>query len=108
MMNKIDSIARRILGWKLNRWDRWYDIEQGVFIHDSEFQPEHNLDHAMIIVERLQKFGFEFSNRGHNEVAFNDISAKGETLAQAITNAAYSIIERNSCMQYNKIWQKMC
>ena len=43
-MNKTEVIARRILGWKLNRWDRWYDYEKGVFIHDSEFQPEHRLD----------------------------------------------------------------
>jgi len=51
-MNKTDSIARRILGWKLNRWDRWYDYEKGVFIHDSEFQPEHSLDHAHSILRR--------------------------------------------------------
>ncbi|MEH7302656.1 BC1872 family protein, partial [Neobacillus drentensis] len=47
---KTDSIARRILGWKLNRWDRWYDYEMGTFIHETDFQPEHNLDHAMLIV----------------------------------------------------------
>ena len=39
-MNKTESIARRILGWKLNRWDRWYDSEKDIFIHDYEFQPE--------------------------------------------------------------------
>ena len=53
MNNKIDIIARRILGWKLNRWDRWYDHENGIFIHESEFQPEKELDHAMKIVKKL-------------------------------------------------------
>lgn len=42
-MNKTEVIARRILGWKLNRWDRWYDPEKGVFIYD--FQPDENPDH---------------------------------------------------------------
>jgi hypothetical protein len=27
-MNKTEVIARRILGWKLNRYDRWYDAEK--------------------------------------------------------------------------------
>lgn len=107
-MNKIDSIARKILGWKLNRWDRWYDYEKGIFIHDSEFQPEQNLDHAMIIVDRLEKLGFTFSKKGTSEVAFDDHLASGETLAQAITNAAYSIIERNSVTESSRIWQRMC
>jgi hypothetical protein len=93
-MNKTDSIARRILGWKLNRWDRWYDYEKGVFIHDADFQPEHNLEHAMLIVERLQQVGFTFTTNGGTEVCFNDVAATGETLSQAITNAAYSVIEQ--------------
>ena len=38
-MNKRDVIARRILGWKLNRWDRWFDFENGIFIHESIFNP---------------------------------------------------------------------
>ena len=99
-MNKIEVIARRILGWKLNRWDRWYDFEKGMFIQDSEFQPEQNLDHAMLIVERLEKFGFAYSVKGISEVCFNNafknISATGETLAQAITNAAYSLADNSS------------
>lgn len=107
-MNKIDSIARRILGWKLNRWDRWYDYEKGIFIHDSEFQPEHNLGHAMLIVERLEKFGFTFSKNGESEVSFNNVTGSGETLPQAITNAAFSLVEQYSVNIYDReIWAQM-
>ncbi|MGJ7922287.1 BC1872 family protein [Neobacillus sp. LXY-4] len=95
-MNKVDIIARRILGWKLNRWDRWYDHEKGIFIHDSEFQPQENLDHAMIIVKRLEKFGFTYTIKGDSEVCFNEVSATGGTLAEAITNAAYEIADNSS------------
>ena len=51
-MNKISGVARRILGWKLNRWDRWYDFEKRKFIPDTDFQPEENINHAMLIVDR--------------------------------------------------------
>ena len=94
-MNKIDIIARRILGWKLNSWDKWYDFEKDMIIHDSEFQPEQNLDHAMIIVERLKEFGFTYTQNGDTEVCFNQICATGDTLAKAITNAAYELAENN-------------
>lgn len=104
-MNKTDSIARRILGWKLNRWDRWYDYETGVFIQDADFQPEQNLDHAMLIVERLEKFGFIYSTDGVSEVCFNDVLATGDTLPQAITNAAYLIIEKDAIWNTSSIWQ---
>lgn len=107
-MTKIDSIARRILGWKLNRWDRWYDHENKMFIHTSEFQPEQNLDHAMLIVDKLQEFGFKYSTNGASEASFNGVKETGETLAQAITNAAYSIIENNSTTNSSKIWQSLC
>ncbi len=107
-MNKVDSIARRILGWKLNRWDRWFDYEKGIFIHDSEFQPEHNLDHAMLIVDRLKGFGFSYKTNGVSEVCFNDVQATGETLSQAITNAAYSIIEQQSVVDTTRLWQRLC
>ncbi|NRD77997.1 hypothetical protein HPT25_11435 [Bacillus sp. BRMEA1] len=107
-MNKTDSIARRILGWKLNRWDRWYDYEQGVFVHDTEFQPEHNLSHAMLIVERLEKLGYSYSTNGVSEVCFNDVRGNGHTLPQAITNAAYSIIEKNAAIDTSAIWQQLC
>lgn len=107
-MLKTDSIARRILGWKLNRWDRWYDYEKGVFIHDSDFQPEQNLNHAMIIVEKLEEFGFIYTVNGVSRVCFNEVCGTGETLAQAITNAAYDLIERNSLVESATVWQKMC
>lgn len=107
-MNKTDSIARRILGWKLNRWDRWFDYEKGIFIHDHEFQPEQNLDHAMIIVEKLQKIGYSFKTMGDSEVCINDIRVSGETLPQAITNAAYSIIEQSSIAESSRLWQRLC
>lgn len=107
-MNKTDSIARRILGWKLNRWDRWYDYDKDVFILDSEFQPEYNLDHAMRIVDRLEDFGYTYKTNGVSEVYFNDIRATGNTLPEAITNAAYSIIERNSVDTSSSIWNTLC
>ncbi|MHC0035381.1 BC1872 family protein [Pseudoneobacillus sp. C159] len=96
MNNRIEIIARRIFGWKLNRWDRWYDFEEGKFIYDSEFQPDQNLEHAMMIVERLEKFGFIYRVTGDFEVCFNDVCATGETLSQAITNAAFLIAEVSS------------
>lgn len=107
-MSKTDSIARKIFGWKLNRWDRWYDYEKGMFIQDSEFQPEQNLDHAMKIVERLKDFGYTFKTNGDSEVSFNDIRAYGETLPQAITNAAYSIIEQSTIADSSRLWRKLC
>lgn len=93
-MNKIEIIARRILGWKLNKWDTWYDYEKNIFI--NEFQPEQNLDHAMLIVEKLEQLGFTYKTNGTSEVCFNDICETGDTLAQAITNAAYSIADNSS------------
>lgn len=96
MINKTEIIARRVLGWTLNRWDRWYDDEKGVFIYDSEFQPEQNLDHAMLIVERFEKFGYTFTKNGDSEVCFDNVCATGDTLAQAITNAAYEFADNSS------------
>lgn len=107
-MNKTDCIARKILGWKLNRWDRWYDYEKGVFISDSEFQPEENLGHAMLIVERLEKLGYTFTASDDRIAGFNGIMAAGETMAQAITNAAYSIIEQNADVETSRLWSKLC
>ncbi len=95
-MTKIEIIARRILGWKLNRWDRWYDFENDNFILVSDFQPEQNLDHAMLIVERLKTLGFSYTTNGNYEVCFNKVCETGDTLAQAITNAAYSIADNSS------------
>jgi hypothetical protein len=107
-MSKTDSIARRILGWKLNRWDRWFDYEKGIFIQEADFQPEHNLEHAMLVVERLEQFGYIFTTAGESEVSFNNIRAKGETLAEAITNAAYSIIEQHSVANTTRMWSTLC
>lgn len=107
-MTKTESLARRILGWKLNRWDRWYDYEKSIFINASDFQPEQYLDHAMLLVEKLEKFGFEYSTDGVSEVSFNEVSATGGTLAQAITNAAHSILENNSIIDSSKMWRQLC
>ncbi|MCM3571086.1 BC1872 family protein [Neobacillus mesonae] len=107
-MVKTDAIARRILGWKLNRWDRWFDYEKGKFIHDADFQPEENLNHAMLVVERLEELGFSYSVNESSRVCFNGICGTGETLPQAITNAAYSIIEHHSISNSTKMWQKLC
>ncbi|RSD25922.1 BC1872 family protein [Mesobacillus subterraneus] len=106
-MTKTDAIARRVLGWKLNRWDRWFDYERGVFINDSEFQPVQNLLHAMLIVERLEKLGYTFTSNGENEALFNQYKGTGETLAEAITNAAYAIIENDSVVTSTSLWRKL-
>ncbi|WP_442593751.1 BC1872 family protein [Neobacillus sp. D3-1R] len=95
-MNKVEIIARRILGWKLNNWEKWYDYEKNVFILVSEFQPEENLEHAMLIVNKLENLGFTYTIKSPTEVCFNDICATGETLAIAITNAAFSIADNSS------------
>lgn len=95
-MDKVESIARRILGWKLNSADKWFDSENGIFIDHSEFQPEQNIEHAMKIVERLEKFGFSYTVKDDNEVCFNEFCATGGTLAEAITNAAHSIADNSS------------
>jgi|SRR4051812_25302163 hypothetical protein len=107
-MNKTESIARKILGWKLNKWDRWYDSEKEIFIHDHEFQPEVNLGHAMLVVERLEKFGYKFTRNGNCEVRFNNINASGNTLAEAITDAAYSIIEHSTIDESRDLWSQLC
>ena len=107
-MNKTQSIARKILGWKLNKWDRWYDSEKEIFIHENEFQPAINLGHAMLVVERLEKFGYKFMRNGDNEVRFNHINASGNTLAEAITDAAYSIIEYRSIDESEDLWSQLC
>ncbi|MEH7547993.1 MULTISPECIES: BC1872 family protein [Bacillaceae] len=96
MMNKIEILARRILGWRLNRWDRWYDNGKEIFIPVSEFQPEDNLEHAMLLVERLKELGFVYKTNGKNEACFDDVCETGETLAHAITNAAFSIADNSS------------
>lgn len=93
-MDKAEVIARRILGWKMNRWDRWYDMEKGQFIYN--FRPDVNPDHAMLIVEQLKILGYTYTVQGKYEVCFNDICATGETLPEAITNAAFFIADNSS------------
>ncbi|MCH6264375.1 BC1872 family protein [Neobacillus citreus] len=95
-MNKTEIIARRILGWKLNRWDRWYDFEKGIFIPVDEFQPEQNLEHAMLIVERLKELGFTYKTDGALQACFNDVCETGNTLAAAIAEAAFAIADNSS------------
>lgn len=95
-MNKTEAVARKILGWKLNRHDRWYDFEGNRFIPTTEFQPEHNFTHALLIVEKLEEFGITYTEKGSTEVCFDDFCATGDTLAQAITNAAYLIADTSS------------
>jgi hypothetical protein len=90
-MEKIEVIARRILGWSLNRWDKWYDPETERFV--NEFDPEKNLDHAMLIVKKLESFGFVYKVNGDNEVCFNDVCASGGSVAEAITNAAFLLAD---------------
>lgn len=93
-MNKIEVISRRILGWKLNSWDKWFDSEKGIFI--EHFQPGQNLDQAMMIVERLEKLGYTYCVKGPTEVCFDSVCATGDSLAEAITSAAYAIAENSS------------
>lgn len=95
-MNKTESIARKILGWKLHSSGKWYDYENETFIEEADFQPEQMLDHAMLIVKRLQQFGFTYVNNGTTQVCFNDVCATGDTLAQAITEAAALIADNSS------------
>lgn len=93
-MDKIEVIARRILDWKLNRWDRWFDHEKGVFI--DNFQPDKNLEHAMQIVRKLEDLGFTYTKISETEVCFDHTYGTGDTLAIAITNAAYEIADNRS------------
>jgi hypothetical protein len=62
----------------------------------------------MLIVEKMENLGYKFKAAGDTEVWFNDVRATGETLAQAITNAAYSIIENTSVVNSSGLWRKLC
>ena len=46
---------------------------------------DQNLNHAMLIVDRLEQCGYTYTIKSPTEVHFNDISGTGRTLAQAIT-----------------------
>ena len=71
-MDKTESIVRRILGWKLNNLDKWYDHENSIFIDKNEFQPYENIEHAMQIVKRLEAFGYQYTNKDDVEVSFDN------------------------------------
>ncbi|MCD8501686.1 MAG: hypothetical protein LRY71_08445 [Bacillaceae bacterium] len=94
-MDKIEIIARRILGLRLNSANKWYSIEDATFIEN--FNPLDNFEDAMKIVCRLEEFGFTFSKHDDTNVCFSNQfineCATGTTLAEAITNAAYAIAE---------------
>lgn len=96
-MEKVEVIARRIMGWKLQRLNKWYNIEKNIVVED--FHPEHNIDQAMQIVKRLKEHGFSYIVEDDLEVHFKndffEVCETGDTLAQAITNAAYSVAENN-------------
>lgn len=93
-MDKTEIIIRRILGWKLNSYNKWFDPVNGKFI--DSFNMEKNLDDAMLVVKQLEKYGFVYSKKSDTEICFNDICAKGKNLNEAIMNAAYEVAEVNS------------
>ncbi|MEQ6378679.1 hypothetical protein RZN25_17885 [Bacillaceae bacterium S4-13-56] len=93
-MNKVEVIARRVLGWKLNSVNKWFDYEKGIFIEN--FQPEENMEHALMIVERLKELGFSYSQKSDSEVCFDRSCATGKSLAEAITNAAFELADNRA------------
>ena len=101
-MNKKDIIAREILGWKTYNRDSWYDVEQNEFIHKSYFDPEKYIEHASLIVKKLDMFGVTYKTNGESVVRFDAVTGIGDTLPEAITNAACSFIE-NYYSTFNKL-----
>lgn len=97
-MNQVETIARRILGWKLNRYDRWFDWEKEQFI--TGFDPENNIEHANLVVTKLNEYGFTYKHEqkenGEWIVCFNDKCETGPSLEKAITAAAYLIADGSS------------
>lgn len=93
-MNKKDMIAREILGWKSRGKNSWYNVDKDEFVHESYFQPEKYLDQALLIVKKLSMFGVSFRTNGESEAQFDDVIGTGNSLPEAITNAAYSLIHR--------------
>ena len=98
-MNKKDLIAREILGWKARSKNSWYDVEKEVFVHESYFIPEKYIDQAMLIVNKLDMWGVTYSTNGVSEVQFDDVTGTGDTLAEAITNAAYFLIQKYTMIE---------
>lgn len=91
-VNRKEEIIREILGWKKHTKNSWYNVEKDEFIHDSYFMPEKYLEHALVIVEKLKMFGVNYQTNGTSEVKFDDVTGRGETLPEAIINAAYYLI----------------
>ncbi|WP_394237125.1 hypothetical protein [Niallia oryzisoli] len=92
-MNKKDTIVREILGWKTYSKNSWYDVEKDSFVHESYFHPEKFMEHAMLIVKKLEMFGVDYRTNGVSEVYFDDAIGRGATLPEAITNAAYKLVK---------------
>lgn len=92
-MNKKDTIVREILGWKPYGKNSWYDVEKDLFVHESYFKPEKFMEHAMLIVKKLEMMGVNYRMNGSSEVCFDDVIGTGATLPEAISNAAYRLIE---------------
>ncbi len=96
MMNKTDSIAREILGWETVSKGSWYDSEKEFFVNEAYFKPEKFMEHALFIVNKLEKYGFQYESNGSGKVYFNETMGVGNTLPEAIINGAYSLIENQS------------
>lgn len=92
-MNKKDIIAREILGWKSRGKNSWYNVDKDEFVHESYFKPEKYLEHAMLIVNQLARFGITYRTNGDSEAQFDHVTGTGTSLPEAITNAAYSFIK---------------
>lgn len=96
-MNKVEAIARRVMGWRLHSVEKWFDVEKGTFIPIADFQPDKNIEHAMLIVDRLQEFGFTYKvDEEKKQVCFNDVCETGQTIEEAITNAAHFLADSSS------------
>ena len=94
-MNKKDLIAREILGWKVRSKNSWYDVEKEVFVHESYFHPEKFMEQALLIVNKLDLWGVTYTTNGVSEVQFDDVTGTGDTLPEAITDAAYVLIKKH-------------
>ncbi|WP_338471173.1 hypothetical protein R4Z10_20765 [Niallia sp. XMNu-256] len=106
-MNRKHEIIREILGWKPHNKNSWYNVEKEEYVHDSYFMPDQYMEHAMVIVEKLKMFGINYQTNGTSEAKFDDVTGRGETLPEAITNAAYYLILKFYSQfdnnQYNQI-----
>ena len=69
-LDKVEVIARRVLGWSLNSPKKWYSVEEATFIEN--FDPTENLNDAMRIVRKFEELGFTFSKQGDTKVCFGN------------------------------------